>query len=61
MDFDSVSANYAAYDMIYMLASFWTWAQRRAEGHGLEVLMLHHTALETAGVTGYSREQLCDD
>lgn len=61
VDFDSVSANYAAYDLVYMLATFWTWAQRRDAGHELEALMLYHTALEAAGVTGYSWEQLCDD
>lgn len=36
-------------------------AQRRDEGRELEALMMYHTALEAAGVTGYSWQQLCDD
>jgi hypothetical protein len=60
VDFDSVSANYAAYDLVYMLATFWTWAQRRDAGHELDALAIYHGALEAAGVR-YSWNQLCDD
>ncbi|NJO82839.1 MAG: phosphotransferase [Blastochloris sp.] len=61
VDFDSVGANYAAYDLVYMLATFWTWAQRRDAGHELAALKLYHDALEAAGVNEYRWEQLCDD
>jgi hypothetical protein len=61
VEFDSVSANYAAYDPVYLLATFWSATQRRDEGHERAALRVYHAALAAAGVAGYSWEQLCDD
>jgi hypothetical protein len=43
-----------------MLATFWSWAQRRDAGHELAALGMYHGALEAAGVR-YGWDELCDD
>lgn len=59
IDFDSVSANVGAFDLVYLTATFWTREQRRA--HEDRCLKQYHQALRSAGVGGYGWDQLIAD
>jgi thiamine kinase-like enzyme len=61
VDFDSVSANFAAYDLAYLMPTFWTRAQRQDQQREEHLLRQYHTALKDAGVQGYSWETLITD
>jgi hypothetical protein len=59
VDFQSVCTDFAAHDLVYLLATFWTREQRRRSE--LPFLERYHRELVAAGVRDYSREQLFDD
>jgi thiamine kinase-like enzyme len=59
IDFDSVSANLGAFDLVYLMATFWTREQRRA--HEERCLQQYHQALRSAGVAGYGWDELIAD
>jgi hypothetical protein len=61
VDFQDVSANIGAYDLVYMLATFWTHAQRHEEGLEERLLRRYHNGLLTHGVRDYSWDDLLDD
>jgi thiamine kinase-like enzyme len=61
IDFDSVSANLPAYDLVYMFATFWTPEQRREMGREENLLRRYHNALLAHGVAGYSWHDLMMD
>lgn len=58
MDFQDASLNFPAYDLVYLLCTFWTRAQRAAH----EDYLLHHylEELHRLGVD-YSWQDLCAD
>ena len=58
-DFDSVSAGPPAFDLVFLLPTFWTREQRVAnEGRALHS---YHDALVEAGVSGYGWNDLLAD
>jgi hypothetical protein len=61
IDFDSVSANLPAYDLVYMFPTFWTPAQRKEAGREEKLLRRYHEALLAHGVTGYTWQDLLRD
>jgi hypothetical protein len=61
VDFDSASANFAAYDLAYLLPTFWTPAQRAEGGREQRALERYHAALCTAGVENYTFADLHTD
>jgi thiamine kinase-like enzyme len=61
IDFDSVSANLPAYDLVYMFATFWTPEQRREMGREANLLRRYHNALLAHGVEGYGWHDLMMD
>jgi thiamine kinase-like enzyme len=61
IDFDSVSANLPAYDLVYMFATFWTSDQRKERGREENLLRRYHHALQAHGVSGYSWDALLAD
>jgi thiamine kinase-like enzyme len=61
IDFDSVSANLPAYDLVYMFATFWTPEQRKEMGREEKLLRRYHNALLAHGVEGYSWHDLMMD
>ena len=58
IDFDSVSANLPAYDLVYMSATFWTPEQRKEAGREEKLLRRYHNTLQAHGVSGYSWDDL---
>lgn len=56
IDFDSVSGGPPAFDLVYLLATFWSRDQR-VEHEGL-ALRAYHSELVAQGVTGYSFDDL---
>lgn len=61
VDFQAVSANFAPYDLAYLVPTFWTRAQRQADQREASLLRRYHRGLERQGVTGYGWEQLLTD
>lgn len=61
IDFDSVSANLPAYDLVYMFATFWTPEQRSKDGREEALLRRYHAALQARGVRGYGWSDLLRD
>ena len=58
IDFQDVSANFGAYDLVYMFATFWTPEQRREDGREQRLLRRYHASLQAGGVRGYSLDDL---
>jgi hypothetical protein len=61
IDFGDVSGNFGAYDLVYILCTFWTREQRHEGERELKFLRRYHHGLLAGGVTGYSWEQLLAD
>jgi hypothetical protein len=61
IDFQDVSANVGAYDLVYMFATFWTPAQRGAGGREQRLLRRYQAGLQASGVRGYSWDDLLID
>jgi hypothetical protein len=61
IDFDSVSANLPAYDLVYMFATFWTTEQRQEGGREERLLRRYHDVLLARGVSGYTWDDLLTD
>ncbi|MCI0393531.1 MAG: aminoglycoside phosphotransferase family protein [Chloroflexi bacterium] len=59
VDFQDVSANFGAYDLVYLLATFWTPAQRQQ--HEERLLRRYHQQLQAHGLTAYTWEELRRD
>lgn len=59
VDFDSVSGNFAPYDLVYLLTTFWTPEQRRQ--HERSTLHRYHQSLQASGVQDYPWDQLWHD
>jgi len=58
VDFDSASGNFPAFDLVYLMGTFWTRNQRL--GQDLEILLLrrYYEGLITRNVIGYTWEDL---
>ena len=61
VDFQAASGNFGAYDLVYLLATFWTPEQRHAGEREEQLLRRYHEMLLANGVTGYTWEQLLTD
>jgi len=61
VDFDSVSANFAAYDLANLIPTFWTRSQRYENDRERRMLRRYHDALCAHGVNDYSWETLWAD
>jgi hypothetical protein len=61
IDFQDVSANAGAYDLVYMFATFWTPEQRGEAGREQRLLRRYHAELQASGVRGYSWDDLLID
>ncbi len=61
VDFQAASANFGAYDLSYLLPTFWTPEQRREDRREERLLRRYHEALQAHGVRGYGWEQLMTD
>ncbi len=61
IDWQAASANLAAYDLIYLMPTFWTPAQRRESDREMRLLRRYHGALESHGVRRYALEDLLVD
>jgi hypothetical protein len=61
IDFQDVSANFGAYDLVYMFATFWTPEQRGEGGREQRLLRRYHAELQAGGVRGYSWDDLLID
>lgn len=59
VDFQAASVNFGAYDLVYMVATFWTSAQRAQ--HEERLLRLYWETLQLHGVMGYPWERLRED
>jgi hypothetical protein len=61
VDFDSASGNFAAFDLVYLLATFWRRSQRLENGREQALLVAYHRALTDFGVRNYSYDNLLID
>ncbi len=61
VDFQEASVNFAAFDLVFMFAVFWTPQQRHANERETRLLRHYHDTLIQHGVTGYSWDQLWED
>ncbi len=61
VDFDSVSANFGAFDLAYLIPTFWTRSQRYEQNREQHVLRQYHQALEKYGVRQYDWDTLLTD
>jgi hypothetical protein len=61
VDFDSASGNFPAYDLVYLLPTFWNRDQRLEDAREQHFLVHYHTVLCQAGVENYSFADLCQD
>ncbi len=58
VDFQDVSGNFAAYDLVYMFATFWTPEQRSEQSREDRLLRRYHEWLQVYGVTDFTYAQL---
>lgn len=61
VDFQEASANFGAFDLVYLFATFWTSAQRSGGDLEERLLRRYHRGLETGGVRGFSWDDLLMD
>jgi len=61
VDFQAVSANLGAYDLVYLFATFWTSTQRRDYDREARLLRQYHNTLQAARVMKYSWDALLVD
>jgi hypothetical protein len=61
IDFQDASVNFAPYDLVYMMATFWNRDQRQENQREHRLLELYWDTLQTYGVTEYSWESLQED
>lgn len=60
-DFDQVTVQTPAYDLVQLLVSYWTPTIRRQNQREKQLLQCYHAALVDTGVDDYSFEQLMSD
>ncbi len=56
-----MSANFGAFDLAFLVPTFWTRAQRLEQSREQRVLHQYHQALCRYGVTGYAWDTLLTD
>jgi len=61
IDFEEISANFGASDLVYLFATFWSPEQRHAQAREERLLRLYHQQLCACGVTGYTWDDLMTD
>ena len=61
VDFQAASGNFGAYDLAYLLPTFWTPEQRLAGERESGLLRHYHQTLLASGVADYTWEQLLED
>lgn len=61
LDWQSPEFDLGAYDLVNMLATFWTPEQRHEEQREEKLLRLYHRVLQVQGVKNYSWDDLLND
>jgi hypothetical protein len=61
VDWQGPEANLGAQDLVNMIATFWTSAQRHEDGREMHALRRYHETLLAYGVSGYGWEDLLAD
>ncbi len=61
MDWQSPSCDLAAYDLVNLLATFWTRDQRQEENREITLLRRYHQGLQSNGVQNHTWEDLMAD
>lgn len=61
IDFQSPKADFAALDLVYLFATFWTPEQRREHDREERLLRRYHRALQGCGISGFSWDDLLAD
>jgi hypothetical protein len=61
IDFQDATANFGTFDLVFLLAAFWTREQRQAQHREEALLKLYHNTLVQKGVQNYSWEALQED
>jgi hypothetical protein len=61
MDWQSPSCDLAAYDLVNLLAAYWTRDQRREDNREIKLLRRYHQGLLANGVQNYTWEDLMAD
>jgi hypothetical protein len=61
VDFQDASANLAAYDLVYLFATFWTPEQRHENRREDRLLRRYHRALQAAGIIDFTWDDLLTD
>lgn len=61
IDFQDVSANFAAYDLVYLIGTFWTAENHRAVAEEMDLLERYHCRLLERRITNYSLDALNRD
>ncbi len=61
VDFQDVSGNFGAYDLAYLIPTYWGPEQRRQGGREARLLRRYLGGLEDAGVEGYGWDELLTD
>lgn len=61
IDFQDVSRNFAVYDLVYLIATFWTTENHQAVDQEMDLLERYHCRLIERRVTHYSIEKLNQD
>jgi hypothetical protein len=61
VDFQDISADFGAIDLVYLFATFWTTQIRKEGGREAQLMHRYHAGLMRSGVKNYPFEQLMDD
>jgi thiamine kinase-like enzyme len=61
LDWQSPTFDLAGYDLVNLIATFWTPARRQEDGREQKILRRYYAALQTYGVQHYSWEELLTD
>jgi hypothetical protein len=61
IDFQDVGGNFGAFDLVYLLPTFWTRAQRLEDDRERRLLRRYLDGLHAHGVTGYGWDNLVTD
>ncbi len=61
LDWQSASFDLAGYDLVNLIAPFWTSEQRRKDQREDKILRRYYNVLQAQGVTGYSWDDLITD
>ena len=61
VDFQGSNADFGAYDLVFLFATFWTHEQRTENNREVQMLRRYHEGLQSHGVTDYAWDDLLTD